>query len=191
MMIGPVQAFDLRRPSHIRSRSQQFREVLLLYRYVDALSRVPGALRSRGVPIGADTMSILFAALASIALVAAHASRLATPSQETCAAITNPAPCGQPNDGPELCGWKGCCWDPSKGSNACFYPGGNAVPITHVHIVQACHFDAGYANTTTNIMNLWFHTHFPQAVRESRGGGCTAVPTPTFVARRSIASATS
>jgi len=117
----------------------------------------------------AGAMSTLFATLAAIALVAAHASRLTKPAQETCAAISNPAPCGQPNDGPELCGWKGCCWDPSKGSNACFYPGGNAVPITHVHIVQSCHFDAGYANTTTNIMNLWFHTHFPQAVRELGG----------------------
>lgn len=124
----------------------------------------------------------------SLLLGSVVAARSSPPAEEVCAAITNPAPCGQPNDGPELCGWKGCCWDASKGGNACFYPGGNAVPITHVHIVQACHFgaspldvsscledlrcpracphaDAGYANTTVNIMNLWFHTHFPQAVR--------------------------
>jgi hypothetical protein len=108
-----------------------------------------------------------FVSLSLVFLLSAHA---APPDPATCAAIQAPAPCGQPNDGPELCGLKGCCWDASQGSNACFYPGGNAVTIKHVHVIQSCHFDAGYADSTVGIMNLWFHTHFPQVPLVFCGG---------------------
>ena len=38
---------------------------------------------------------------------------------------------------------KGCCFNAKSSSIPCFFPGGNAVPIKYVHVVQASHFDAG------------------------------------------------
>ena len=61
------------------------------------------------------------------------------PPPPGCAAVTARAPCGQPDDSAEVCGWKGCCFDHAGGANACFYPAHNAVPITHVHVIQSCH----------------------------------------------------
>ena len=108
-------------------------------------------------------MQSLLALLALTAATAAAAAAPPPPAQ--CAAVQRRAPCGQPTDSSSACATKGCCYDGSDPVNTCFYPGGNAVPITTVHVVQACHFDAGYKDTTSNILNLWFHTFFPQALK--------------------------
>ena len=78
-----------------------------------------------------------------LALLAATAALAAAPPPAQCAAITSRAPCGQPSDSASACATKGCCYDANGGNNSCFYAGGNAVPITTVHVIQACHFDAG------------------------------------------------
>jgi hypothetical protein len=60
------------------------------------------------------------------------------PSSAQCAAVSSPAPCGLPGDGAQRCAWRGCCWNASHAENACFYPGGNRVPVEHVHVIQVC-----------------------------------------------------
>ena len=92
-----------------------------------------------------------------------------------CTAVTSRAPCGQPDDTAEECGWKGCCYSASGGANACFYPSHNAVPITSVHVIQSCHLDVGFADFAVNIINEWFHVFFPRALAlgralDARGG---------------------
>ena len=82
---------------------------------------------------------------------------------QSCAAITSPAPCGQLSDSEERCLFRGCCYNASA-AYPCFYPGGNAVPVTHVHVVQASHFDAGFAYTIQGVLELWWYT-----VRTSAG----------------------
>lgn len=47
--------------------------------------------------------------------------------------------------------------------------------ITTVHVVQASHFDAGFAQSTVGILNLWFNTHYPRGYEvglqlQARGG---------------------
>jgi len=94
------------------------------------------------------------------ALAAAAAAPRAAPA--ACAAVTAPSPCGQASDSPERCAFKGCCYDAAR-AYPCFYPGADAAPITHVHVVQASHFDAGFAYTIAGVLNLWWYTHFPRA----------------------------
>ena len=38
------------------------------------------------------------------------------------------------------------------------------MPISTVHVVQASHFDAGFAYTIKDVLELWWYTHFPQAL---------------------------
>ena len=85
------------------------------------------------------------------------------PQPPQCSAITAPAPCGQASDSAERCLSKGCCYDPAA-AYPCFYPGGNAVPITHVHVVQASHMDVGFAFTIKDVLTLWWFSHFPRAI---------------------------
>ena len=75
------------------------------------------------------------------------------------------APCGQNWDHEDRCLAKTCCYDPNDKVNPCYYPGGEAVLIRHVHIIQASHFDAGFADTCAGILTLWWYTHLPRAVR--------------------------
>ena len=84
------------------------------------------------------------------------------PPSPQCQAITAPSPCGQSSDSYERCTQKGCCYDPTA-AYPCYHPGGNAVPITHVHVIQASHFDAGFAYTIKDVLQLWWYTHFPRA----------------------------
>ena len=109
-------------------------------------------------------------------LVACAALRVASgaPPPAACAAVSARAPCGQPSDSAADCATKGCCHDAAGGNNACFFAA-DAVPVTTVHVIQACHFDAGYADTTTNILNRWFYEFFPRALSlglelDARGG---------------------
>ena len=104
---------------------------------------------------------------------------------QSCSAVTSPAPCGQKSDSAELCLSKGCCYDESA-AYPCFYPGGNAVPIKFVHVVQASHFDAGFAYTIKDVLMLWWYTHFPRALRlglEIEAGGYPAGTGLQFMAQ--------
>jgi hypothetical protein len=112
--------------------------------------------------------------VAALLLSVSVSATVAAPPPENCAAVTTRVPCGQPTDSPLACATKGCCFDASGGNSSCFYAV-NGVPITTVHVIQACHFDAGYADTTSNILNEWFHTYFPRALSlglelDARGG---------------------
>lgn len=89
---------------------------------------------------------------------------LAAASAQTCSDVTAPAPCGQLSDSEERCLFKGCCYNASA-AYPCFYPGGDAVPITDVHVVQASHFDAGFAYTISGVLTLWWTVHYPRALR--------------------------
>jgi hypothetical protein len=104
-------------------------------------------------------------ALALICLLTASSSALHTypSSSSTCSTITNPAPCGQQSDSEERCLSKGCCYDTTK-SYPCYYSTGDAVPIDTVHVIQASHFDAGFAYTIRDVLQLWWYTHFPRAL---------------------------
>jgi hypothetical protein len=88
----------------------------------------------------------------------------APPQPAACAAVRAPAPCGQATDSVDRCLSKGCCYNAAFAASPCFYPGGDAVPITHVHVIQASHFDAGFAYTIKDVLTLWWYTHFPRAL---------------------------
>lgn len=113
------------------------------------------------------TIHLLGATLAAVAAAAASSS-------STCA-LTNlnaAVPCGLAADSQARCEARGCCFNQAAksylGKSPCFFPAiapsnGQLVNITTVHVVQASHFDAGFANSTVGILNLWFHSHFPRA----------------------------
>lgn len=86
------------------------------------------------------------------------------PQPGACAAVAAPAPCGQVSDSVERCLSKGCCYNAAFSQSPCFYPGGDAAPLTHVHVIQASHFDAGFAYTIKDVLTLWWYTHFPRAL---------------------------
>jgi hypothetical protein len=78
----------------------------------------------------------------------------------------SPSPFPSPFPPPlhQQCEAKGCCFNPALSKTVpCFYPGGDAVPVTTVHVVQACHLDVGFADTSVNIINRWFDQFFPLA----------------------------
>lgn len=56
------------------------------------------------------------------------------------------------------CQSKRCCFDASRENSTagCTYPSYKATPLKKVMVVQASHFDAGFLNSTVNIINLWF-----------------------------------
>jgi hypothetical protein len=49
---------------------------------------------------------------------------------------------------------RGCCYDGSAPTPNCYFPGGGAVNITDVIIVQACHFDVRGARETRSTHSL-------------------------------------
>lgn len=102
--------------------------------------------------------TLIFCAAALASLVAAERAH------DACSAVSNPAPCGISSDSQQECEARGCCYNSAFKQSPCFYPGADAVPIKYVHIVQACHFDAGFADSTVGILNRWWYQHFPQAV---------------------------
>lgn len=102
----------------------------------------------------------------ALLFAAAAACAAGVNTKDACSVVTVPAPCGQSFDNQTQCEMRGCCWNPSLSSKSpCYYGGANAVPITTVHVVQACHFDAGFADSTVGILNRWWYTHFPHAVQ--------------------------
>lgn len=104
--------------------------------------------------------------LTAVLLLATAAVTAAAASSAQCGAVKVPAPCGQPDDSQAKCEARGCCYDAAAtsplGKTPCFYGGGDFVPITTVHVVQASHFDAGFADSTVGIINRWFTQHFPR-----------------------------
>lgn len=108
------------------------------------------------------------AAIAGLAAASAAAAPVCT-----LADMNNVVPCGLPSDSQARCEARGCCYNAAAtnylGKTPCYYgaqgpANGQLVNITTVHVVQASHFDAGFANSTMGILNLWFHTHFPRAL---------------------------
>ena len=68
-------------------------------------------------------------------------------------------------DTPEHCLERGCCAAPQeKLGDWCFFPNARAA-ITTVHVVQGCHLDVGFANTSQAIVNEWFSHHLPLAAK--------------------------
>jgi len=63
----------------------------------------------------------------------------------------------------ERCLERGCCWSPSIWTDKWCYYASPATAITDVHVVQGAHLDIGFLETGPDIVNLWFHTHFPRA----------------------------
>ena len=64
----------------------------------------------------------------------------------------------------QMCVDRGCCY--KEGSNpTCFYPNLGMGNITKVHIVHGCHFDAGFVDTTVNIVNRYFDEIYPRVYK--------------------------
>ena len=64
------------------------------------------------------------------------------------------------------CRERGCCTSPaSQGVEWCYYPKARANVTTTVHVIQGCHLDVGFANTSVDIVNLWFSKHLPLAAK--------------------------
>ena len=76
------------------------------------------------------------------------------------------------------CHERGCVW--SNADDACLYPASTAatgipaaaargapnnVTVTTVHVVHSNHFDAGYTDGVINVINLYFDTYFPRAIK--------------------------
>jgi hypothetical protein len=51
---------------------------------------------------------------------------------------------------------------PPVPTSQCFYPEDGS-PIEMVHMINSNHFDAGYADWTSKVLNEYFHTYFPRA----------------------------
>lgn len=62
------------------------------------------------------------------------------------------------------CEARGCCVSGLLPLDDCFFPQ-PAVPIKRIHVVQGCHFDAGFVAPCPDIINRWFHEFFPLALQ--------------------------
>lgn len=93
-----------------------------------------------------------------------------TLARDSCA-INNPVPCGFEGVlsvfrvflgiSSEMCVDRGCCFKEGT-SPSCFYPNMGMAEITKVHIIHGCHFDAGFVDTTVNIVNRYFDEIYPR-----------------------------
>ncbi|KAJ9464546.1 hypothetical protein DIPPA_09975 [Diplonema papillatum] len=79
-----------------------------------------------------------------------------------CAGVSSRVDCGYENITPDFCTARGCCYAAEAGQPSCYYPS-DGVAIKRVHVVQSNHFDAGYTDTTTNVVNEYFTQFFPRA----------------------------
>ena len=65
--------------------------------------------------------------------------------------------------GPSSCHFPGTSPPPAPPSTTqCFYPKDGS-PIKVVHMINSNHFDAGYADLTSKVLNEYFHKYFPLA----------------------------
>jgi len=71
---------------------------------------------------------------------------------------------------PELCASRGCCAvsvvqpvpSATTSNTTCVYPAAGK-PVKTVHVISSNHFDAGYADVTAKVVNMYFDTYFPRA----------------------------
>ena len=91
-------------------------------------------------------------------------SRIAPADDVMCAAVARRVDCGWAGISSEMCVSRGCCYAKETGEPSCFFST-TGVPIKKVHVVQSNHFDAGYTDTTTGVINKYFSEYFPTAAR--------------------------
>ena len=60
-----------------------------------------------------------------------------------------------------MCIDRGCCFR-DGGEPLCYYPNYGMANITKVHVIHGCHFDAGFVDTTLNIVNRYFDEIYPR-----------------------------
>ena len=65
-------------------------------------------------------------------------------------------------DTPDLCRARGCRVDDLLN---CVYPVPSKVSLKRIHVVQGCHFDAGFVAPDPMIINRWWHEFFPLAYK--------------------------
>jgi hypothetical protein len=58
------------------------------------------------------------------------------------------------------CASRGCCFDDSNGE--CYFAS-EGLPIKTIHMINSNHFDAGYANLTVDVVNMYFDVYFQRA----------------------------
>jgi len=92
---------------------------------------------------------------------------------KACPDVTRRINCGYPpivqNISESQCLQRKCCYDKNAGADfRCFHQG-DAVPIKKVHVIQSNHFDAGYGNTTVNMLNKYYDRFFPRALADFKG----------------------
>jgi hypothetical protein len=134
-------------------------------------------------------MSILAAAAATASSGAtsttATASTPSAPPAATCASIQDRVDCssGVGDPGTKIanlteaqCQQRGCCFDASastrssssSGGPQCYY-GAEGVDVEVVHMINSNHFDAGYADLTAKVVNLYFDSCVRRCGGESAG----------------------
>ena len=65
-----------------------------------------------------------------------------------------------------MCLYRGCCLKEGD-ENGCYFPNVGMANITKVHVIHGCHFDAGFVDTTVNIVNRYFDEIFPRVYKVS------------------------
>ena len=65
-----------------------------------------------------------------------------------------------------MCLDRGCCFKEGD-KNGCYFPNVGMANITKVHVIHGCHFDAGFVDTTVNIVNRYFDEIFPRVYKVS------------------------
>jgi hypothetical protein len=64
----------------------------------------------------------------------------------------------------EMCNSRSCEWD--RSTSLCHYPGHASAPnITTVHLIQSNHLDVGYTATARDVINQYFTSYFPRAIK--------------------------
>ena len=64
----------------------------------------------------------------------------------------------------QMCLDRGCCY--KEGADvSCFYPNMGMANVTNVHVIHGCHFDAGFVDTTVNIVNRYFDEIYPRVYK--------------------------
>ena len=64
----------------------------------------------------------------------------------------------------QMCLDRGCCYN-EEAEVSCFYPNKGMANITKVHVIHGCHFDAGFVDTTVNIVNRYFDEIYPRVYK--------------------------
>ena len=71
------------------------------------------------------------------------------------------------------CAARGCCFDGDPKTPAgqrCTYEAAGS-PVHTVHVINSNHFDAGYADLTAAVVNMYFDEYFPRATQVGKEYG--------------------